>query len=102
MVKIRTILDKLIMKDKYDIIDKSMSCSNIGARKGRNIRDHLFILNGVLNEALQDKTKNIDILLTDIEKCFDKMSYRETANDLWSAGVQDDIFLLEKAWVAVN
>ena len=41
------------VKDKYDI-----SCSNIGARKGRNIRDHLFVLNGVLNEALQTKDKN--------------------------------------------
>ena len=51
VVKIRTILDKLIMNDKYEIIDNSMTCSNIGARRGRNICDHLFILNGVLNEA---------------------------------------------------
>ena len=43
----------------------------------------------------------------DIEKCFDKMSYRETANDIWLAGVQDDKFLLmaksnEKCQVAVK
>ena len=43
----------------------------------------------------------------DIEKCFDKMSYRETANDIWLAGVQDDKFLLmaksnEKCKVAVK
>ena len=84
-----------------------MSCSNIGARKGRNIRDHLFVLNGVLNEALQDKSKNIDIQIMDIEKCFDKMNYKKTANDLWSAGVQDDKFLLmtksnERCQVAVK
>ena len=107
VVKIRTILDKLLLKDKYDIIDKSMSCSNIGARKGRNIRDHLFVLNGVLNEALQNKDKNIDIQIMDIEKCFDKMNYKETANDLWTAGVQDDKFLLmtksnERCQVAVK
>ena len=72
VVKIRTILDKLLLRDKYDIIDQSMSCSNIGARKGRNIRDHLFVLNGVLNEALQDKSKNIDIQIMDIEICFAK------------------------------
>ena len=71
-----------------------MSCSNIGAREGRNIRDHLFVLNGVLNEANQNKQNNIDIQIIDIEKCFDKMSYKETANDLYEAGVQDDEFLL--------
>ena len=107
VVKIRTIFDKLILNDKYDIIDRSMSCSNIGARKGRNIRDHLFVINGILNEAMQDKKKNLDIQIVDIEKCFDKMSYKETANDLYESGVQDDKFLLmaksnEKCKVAVK
>ena len=44
VVKMRSILDKLIYNDKYETIDKSMSCSNIGARKNRNIRDHLFVV----------------------------------------------------------
>jgi hypothetical protein len=94
VVKIRTIFDKLILNDKYEIINQSMSCANIGARKGRNIRDHLFVINGIMNEAIQSKTKNIDIQIVDIEKCFDKMSYKETANDLYEAGVQDDKFLM--------
>ena len=107
VVKIRTILDKLVLKDKYDVIDANMSCSNIGARRGRNIRDHLFVINGILNEAAQKKDKNIDIQIVDIQKCFDKMSYKETANDLYNAGVQDDKFLLmaksnEKCRVAVK
>jgi hypothetical protein len=107
VVKIRSIFDKLLLNDKYEIIDKSMSCSNIGARKGRNIRDHLFVINGILNEAVQKKNKNIDIQIVDIEKCFDKMSFKETANDLYTAGVQDDKFLLitksnEKCKVAVK
>ena len=75
VVKLRTILDKLILNDKYDIIDGSMSFANIGARKGRNIRDHLFVINGILNEAAQKKDKNLDIQIFDIQKCFDKMSY---------------------------
>ena len=107
VVKLRTILDKLILNDKYDIIDGSMSCSNIGARKGRNIRDHLFVINGVLNEALHRKDKNIDIQIVDIQKCFDKMIYKETANDIYEAGVKDDKFLLmaksnEKCMVAIK
>ena len=35
---LRTLLMKMIYADKYDIIDKSMSDSNIGARKRKNIR----------------------------------------------------------------
>ena len=34
----RTIMMKMIYKEKYNIIDESMSDSNIGARKHKNIR----------------------------------------------------------------
>ena len=39
----RTILMKVIYKDKYNVIEESMSDSNIGARKGKNIRNHILI-----------------------------------------------------------
>ena len=52
-----------------------MSESNIGARKGRNIRDHLFIVNGILNSVKQKESKPIEIQLYDISKalqvCYD-------------------------------
>ena len=73
-----------------------MSCSNIGARHNRNIRDHLFVINGVLNDVQQNKknSNGIDLGIYDISKCFDKMWYTETSNDLFKAGVQDDTFIL--------
>ena len=43
----RFILDRLIYNDEYQNIDHHMSDSNGGARKERNIRDNLFVLNGV-------------------------------------------------------
>ena len=92
VVKIRSILDKLIYNDKYQIIDDHMSCSNIGGRKNRNIRDHLFVINAIINDAIQNN-ENIDIQIMDVMKCFDKMNYKETANDLYEAGVQDDQFV---------
>ena len=52
-----------------------MSCSNIGGRK--NICDHLFVLNAVLNDITKN-TKDFDIQIMDIETCFDKMWYSET------------------------
>ena len=44
VAKLRSILDKLIYVDAYPTIDEKLSCSNVGGRKGRSIRDHLFII----------------------------------------------------------
>ena len=93
--KIRSILDKLVYNDIYNIIDNNMSSSNIGARKNRNIRDHLFVINGILNEAIIAPNKTpIDIQIYDVSKCFDKLDYTTTANDLFNSGVQNDKFIL--------
>ena len=53
LTAVRKILDKLTYLDKYPDIERSMSGSNIGARRNRNIRDHLFIIHGVINSVLQ-------------------------------------------------
>ena len=93
VVKLRTILDKLIYNDKYGIIDKNMGNSNIGGRKGRNIRDHLFVVNAVLNDVNKSKKEDIDIQIYDVKKCFDKLWFSETANDIFDVGVDDDHFV---------
>ena len=93
VVKMRSILDKMISNDKYDTIEQSMSGSNIGARKGKNIRDHLFVINAVINDVTKNK-KDVDIEIMDIAKCFDKMWYAETGNDIFNAGVRDDQFVI--------
>ena len=49
--KVRSILDKTLYDDVYPEIDSKLSCSNIGGRKGRNIRDHLFVIYGVINDV---------------------------------------------------
>ena len=59
----------------------------------RNIRDHLFVINGILNDVIKTK-QNVDIEIMDIAKCFDKMWYEEIANDIYNAGVNDDKFVL--------
>ena len=50
---IRTIKDKMLHSDIYDTIHESMSDSQVGATKGRSIRNHLFILNTMINEVKQ-------------------------------------------------
>ena len=44
-----------------------MSSSNIGARRNRNIRDHLFVINGILNDVQQNRNKpGVDVGVYDI------------------------------------
>ena len=68
----RDILMKLVYNEKYPIVDRNMSDSQIGARRKKNIRNHIFILNGVINEAVNRK-RSIDILMYDYRQCFDTL-----------------------------
>ena len=89
----RSLLMKMVYRDNYAIIDKSMSDSNVGARKKKNIRNHIFIINGIINEAIQNKS-NIDVQILDYRQCFDSMWLKECINDLYNAGVTDDSLAL--------
>ena len=56
----------LIYTDKYGVIDDSMSDSNIGVRKRKNIRNHIFVVNSILHNVLSSKSKDpIDIMVLD-------------------------------------
>ena len=90
---LRSIIDKLIYDEYYETIDGNMSDSNVGGRKKRSIRDHLFIVYGIINNAIQNKI-NVDLSLYDIAKCFDSQWYSETMNDLWDVGLRDDKFAI--------
>ena len=81
---------KMVYKDKYQIVDSSMSDSNVGARKKKSIRNHIFIVNGVINEVLRNKSKCVDIQIMDYRQCFDSMWLKECINDLYDSGITDD------------
>ena len=84
------ILDKLIYNEKYEVIDTAMSDSNIGGRKNRNIRNHIFILNGILNSVKQGESDSIDLQIFDLKKCFDSLWLQDTLNDMYETGFQDE------------
>ena len=77
----KKILDKLIYVDKYKDIDRNMSDSNIGARKSRNIKDHLLILHGIINSVVRGNEHCIDIQIYDLEKAFDALWLEDCLND---------------------
>ena len=86
---LRSLLLKLIYNDEYETIDGNMSDSNVGRRKRKNIRNHLFIVNGIINESLKMNI-NVDIEILDYKQCFDSMWLDETVNDLYEAGMKND------------
>ena len=94
VVVFRSILDKLIYNDEYEKVDASMTDSNVGARKERNIRDNLFVVNGVINSVMNKEIKNIDCQLFDISQCFDSLWLQETMNDIYEGGLDNDKFVL--------
>ena len=59
-------LDRLIYNDEYNTIDSNLTDSNVGARKGRNIRDNIFVLNAVANSVIKGKEEPIDVQLYDV------------------------------------
>ena len=79
----KKILDKLLYFDLYDDIDSNMSASNIGARKKRNIKNHLFIIYGIINSVVNGKEDPIDLQIYDIEKCFDALWLDDCLNDIY-------------------
>ena len=54
---LRSILDKLIYNDEYTNIDEHLSDSNVGARRNRNIRDNIFVINVSLNHVRKKEIK---------------------------------------------
>ena len=61
---LNTILMKLLYKRNYKTINYNMSKSNIGGRKGRSFQNHIFVLNGVIQDALSSKKgKPLDLFI---------------------------------------
>ena len=67
-----------------------MSDSKMGARKKLNIRDNICVLNGILNNVMNNKQENMDVQIQDISQCFDAMWYKKTMTDLFEAETQND------------
>ena len=87
---LRTILDRLIYNDEYSNIDGELSDCNVGARKKRNIRDNIFVVNAITNSVINGNEDPIDVQVFDVEKCFDSLWLQECINDLYDAGLNND------------
>ena len=95
------IMDRLLYDDLYPEIEENMSNSNIGALKNQNVRNHLFIVHGVINSVVKGEAKCIDIQIYDIKQAFDALWLQDCMNDLYDSlphtGRNDKLCLLYKA-----
>ena len=82
---------KLIFNSSYDILDEGMTDSNIEGRKGKNMRNHIFVLRSIMQEVLKNKKKSIDLQFMDMKQCFDSIDLREVIIDLFEAGLNNDL-----------
>ena len=80
---LRKILDKILYNHFYPNLDRAMSDSNIGARRKKNVRNHLFIVYGIINSVLREKKESIDIIIYDIVQAFDSLWLQDCMNDIY-------------------
>ena len=100
-------MEKLIYNDEYFTIDSNLTDSNVGARRNRNIRDNLFVVNAISNSVKRGTEEPVDMGAYDVEKCFDALWTFECINDLYEAGLKNDkltlLFIMnQNAQVAIK
>ena len=86
----RAILDRLIYNDEYENIDSSLTDSKVGARKMRNIRDNIFVLNAITNSRKNAHEEALDVQIYDVEQYFDSLWLQEVITSLYQAGLKND------------
>ena len=105
---IRSILMRIIYNEKYPDIDKNMSDSQMGGRKGKGCRNNIFIINGIIHDVLRSKKKKSVLLqIYDYAQMFDSINLKQAISDVYETGLKDDnLSLVYKAnreiFMAVN
>ena len=101
MTVVRMILDRLMYNDLYPEVELKMSNSNIGALKKKNVRNHLFVVHGIINSVINGGAKCVDIQIYDIKQAFDALWLQDCMNDLYDSlettGRNDKLSLLYRA-----
>ena len=92
---LRAILMKLIYNRTYHIIDQNMSDAQIGARKKKSVRNHLFVLNAILSDVMTSKSKvPVDINVMDFKQMFDAEELSNVLNAMYESGIKDDMLVM--------
>ena len=91
--KIIMLLEKLINARTSPKIESSLTESQAGGRKNRNITDHLFIIRSVI-QYYKYMNKSLLIEFLDLRQAFDKMILKNIMTDLWKCNVRGKMWRL--------
>ena len=90
---LRTILMKLIHERTYEKVASHMTDSQIGARRNKSVRNHLFVLNSIISDVMSSKKKvPMDLNVIDFKQMFDAKDLQTVLNSYYEAGIQNDLF----------
>ena len=87
---IRSILDRLIYEDSYEVIDSNLTDGNVGCRQNRSSRDNIFVIGAITNSVINGDSRPIQIQIMDIKTCFDKLWLEASINSLYENGLKSD------------
>ena len=90
--KLRGLFSKLVYNSIIDLIEDNLSLSNIGARKRKSPRDHLFVTYSVINEVLKSEdVVEIDCVFYDVTQAYDSLWMEHSLLDLFESGVKTNV-----------
>ena len=56
---LRILLMKMIHNRTYKVVETNMTDSQIGARKHKSVRNHIFVLNSIVSDVMSSHKKNL-------------------------------------------
>ena len=75
---------KLIYNQEYETIEDNMTECNIGGRKGKGCRNHIFVINGIKHEVLSSvKKAPVMFQFYDYAQMFDAINLEEAISDIF-------------------
>ena len=90
--KLRGVFMKLIYNSIINIIESSLTISNIGARKKKSPRDHLFVVYSVIHETLNEKDVcDLDLVFYDLAQAYNSLWLTHTLVDLFENNVNSSL-----------
>ena len=74
--------------NKWGKINKVIKESQAGFRMQRGTRDHIFVLNSLINKILKKSGKKICVQFVDVKAAFDEVNIKVMLNKLWEQGIR--------------
>ena len=82
---------RLIYNSNYPEIDENISDCQMGARKGKNCKFNLFIINGIIHDVCKSKRKKpVTLGIYDYEQMFDSVNLKKSISDIYDAGLKNE------------